>query len=124
VVRHIDAVDPVFEGDPGVLGRRDALQNDRDGAVLLDALDVAPVELRLVGAGVAGTDPTALMALGDVALAPRIAVGVDGQAERVIALVDGAADMVVDPGGVAPHVELKYLEAVARGLGRLVEPGM
>ena len=45
------------------------------------------------------------MALGDVALAPAVAVGVDGQAKRVIALVDGAADMVVDPLGVAAHIE-------------------
>ena len=66
----------------------------------------------------------ALVALGDVALAPAVAVGVDGQAKRVVALVDGAADMVVDPGGVAAHVKLKDLEAVARGLGGLVEPGM
>jgi hypothetical protein len=53
------------------------------------------------------------VALGDVALAPAIAVGVDGQAKGVIALVDRAADIIVDPGGVAPHIELENLEAVA-----------
>src|SRR6266436_2622826 len=62
------------------------------------------------------------MALGDVALAPTVAVGVDGQAKGVITLVEGSADMVVDPLGVAAHIELEDLEAVARGLGRLVEP--
>ena len=68
------------------------------------------------------TRPAALVTLGDVALAPAVAVGVDGQAKGVIALVDGAADMVVNPLGVAANIELEDLEAVARGLGRFVEP--
>ncbi len=91
--------------------------------VLLDPLDVAPIELRLVDAGVGDAHPAALVALGDVALAPAVAVGVDGQTEGVVALVDRAADMVVDPGGVAAHIELKDLETVAGGFGGLVEPG-
>src|SRR6266404_5759394 len=95
---------------------------NRDVEPFLDPLDIAPVELSLVDAGVVDAHPAALMTFGDVALAPAVAVGVDRQAKRVIALVDGAADMVVDPGGVAAHIELEDLEAVARGLGSLVEP--
>ena len=63
-----------------------------------------------------------LMALGDVAFAPAVAVGVDGHAKRVIALVDRAADMVVDPFGVAAHIELEDFEALAGGFGGFVEP--
>src|SRR5262249_23475172 len=68
--------------------------------------------------------PAASMALGDVALAPAVAVGVDGDAERVIAGIDRAAEMVVDPAGVAEHIELKDLEAVTRGLGLPLEARM
>src|SRR4029077_6335844 len=100
----------------------DALQDQRDVEALFDPRDIAPVELRLVDAGVVDAHPAALMTLGDVALAPAVAVGIDGQAKRVIALVDGAADVVVDPLGVAAHIKLEDLEAVARGLGSLVEP--
>ena len=91
--------------------------------ILLDPLDVAPVELRLIDAGVAGAHAAALVALGDVALAPAVAVGVDRQAKRVVALVHRAPDMVVDPGRVAAHIQLEDLEAVARGLGGFSSPG-
>jgi hypothetical protein len=60
--------------------------------------------------------------LGDVALAPAVAVGVDCQAKRIVALVDRAADMVVDPFGIAAHIKLEDFEAVAGSLGSLVEP--
>src|SRR6266404_9086052 len=95
---------------------------NRDVEPFLDPLDIAPVKLRLEDAGVLDAHPAALMAFGDVALAPAVAVGVDGQAKGVITLVDGAAHMVVNPMGVAAHIELEDLEAVARGLGSLVEP--
>src|SRR5579871_6457741 len=117
MVRHIDAIDPVLERNPGVFGGGDAIQDQRNAADLPDPLDIAPVELGLVAARIGGPHPAALMALGDVALAPAVAVGVDGQAEPVIALVLGAADMLVDPGGIAAHIELKDLEAVARRRG-------
>ena len=97
---------------------------DRDIEILLDPLDVMPIELRLVDAGVVDAHPAALVALGDVALAPAVAVGVDRQAKGIIALVDSAADMVVDPGGIAAHVQLENLEAVTGGFGCLVEPRM
>ena len=122
MVRHIDAVDPVLDRDPGVLAGGDALDDQRDVEILLDPLDVAPVELRLVDPRVVDAHPAALMALGDVALAPAVAVGVDGQAERGVALVDRAADMIVDPGRIAPHIKLEDAEPVGRGLGGLVEP--
>ena len=54
-------------------------------------------------------------ALGDVALAPAVMGGVDGQAERRIAVRDGALDMVVDPGLVAAHIELVEAQRVGRG---------
>src|SRR5262249_46887629 len=48
MVRHVDAVGPAFERDLGVLSGADALQHDRYVEVLLDPLDVAPVEAGLV----------------------------------------------------------------------------
>jgi len=53
---------------------------------------------------------------------PAVAVGVDRQAKGVVALVDCATDMVVDPLRGAAHINLKDREAVARCLGSLVEP--
>ena len=52
-----------------------------------------------------------------------VTVGVDGHAEGVTAGVDRATDVVVNPVGVAEHIELKDLEAIARGLGRRSETG-
>src|SRR5271154_6803082 len=109
MVGHVDAIDPMLEGDLGVLGGGDALEDQRDVEILLDPLDVSPVELPLIDAGVVDADAPTLVAFGDVALAPAVAVGVDGQAKRIVALVDRAADMVVDPGGIATHIELEYL---------------
>ena len=124
MVRDVDAIDPVIDRDPGVLGGGDTLQDQRDVEVAFDALDVLPVELRLVDPRIVDPHAPALVTLGDVALAAAVAVGVDRQAEGVIAAVGGAADMIIDPGCVAAHVELKNLEPVARGLGGLVHAGI
>ena len=96
VVRHIDPVGAVIDRDAGVLGGGDALERQRNAEIPFDPVDVAPVELGLVDAGVAGADAAAQVALCYVALAPAVAVGVDGQAKRVVALVDRPARMVVD----------------------------
>jgi hypothetical protein len=69
-------------------------------------------------AGVVDRHAPALVAFGDVALAPAVTVGVDGQAKGVIAVVDRAADMVVYPAGIAAHIKLEDFEAVAGSQGR------
>src|SRR5260370_33473187 len=107
MVRAVAAIDAVLDRAPGVLGGGDALDDQRDVEIPLDPLDVAPVELRLIDPRVVDAHAAALMALGDVALAPGIAVGVDGETEGGVALLDRAADMIVDPGRVAPHVKLE-----------------
>src|SRR5262249_32219837 len=122
--RHINAVDPMLDSDLGVLGGGDAFEDQRDVEALFDAFDIAPVELGLEDAGVGDAHTTALVTFGDVAFASAVAVGVDGQAKGIIALADGAADMVVDPFGIAADIELEDLESVAGSLGGLVEPGM
>ena len=60
---------------------------------------------------------------GEVALAPAVAGGVDGDGEGGVAVVDGAPHPVVDEGIVAAHVELEDAEVV-RGLRHGLEPGM
>jgi hypothetical protein len=64
------------------------------------------------------------MAFGNVALAATMAVGVDGKAERVIAVVDGAADVVIDPIGVATDVKLEDPKGVTRSVGGFFQSGM
>src|SRR3954471_148113 len=112
MVRDIDDIDAVIDRDPGILAGRDALDDDRDLRQSLDALDVAPVEPRLIDPRVADPDAAALVPLRDIALAPTVAVGVDRQAERVVAAVHRAPDMVVDPRLVAAHIELEDAEPV------------
>src|SRR5215472_12722932 len=125
MVRHIDAIDAELDRAPGVLGRGDALQDQRDVEFRLVAFDIAPAVPRLKDTGVVAHDnAAALVALGDVPLAAAVAVGVDGHAEGVIAGVDRATDVVVDPVVVAEDVKLKDLEAVARGLGCCLQAGM
>src|SRR6516225_8017343 len=77
MVRHVDAVDPMLDRDLRVLGGRDAFEDQRNVEAFLDALDIAPVELRLEDAGISDPHAAALVAFGDVALAPAVAVRVD-----------------------------------------------
>ena len=91
VVGDVDELDAVIERDLGVLGGGDALDGERDLEFALDALDRAPIE-RVLEVAAAGAAPAAGdVALGDVALAPAVMGGVDGQAERRVFAGDGAA---------------------------------
>ncbi len=64
------------------------------------------------------------VALGEIALAPAVMGGVDGEAKRGIAVLDRALDVIVGPGGVAAHIELEHAQAVGRGLGDVFEAGV
>ena len=78
----------------------------------LQPLDVGPGEARLEMVGRRAAPRRRLVALGEVALAAAVVVEVDGEAERDVAVGDGALDMVVDPARVAAHVELEDLGMV------------
>src|ERR1700757_1542116 len=128
MVRDVDTIDAEFDRLAGILDRGDALQDQRDVEFRPEALDIAPVEPRLKHPGIAADDgacpAAASMALGDVALAPAIPIGVDRDAERVIAGIDRAAELVIDPTGISQHIELKDLEAAARRRGGRFEAGV
>src|SRR5262249_38690402 len=130
MVGDIDAVDAKLDRLVGILDRSDAFQDQRDVEFRPAALDIAPVEPRLKDPGISAHDrarparPAAPMALGDVALAPAVPVSVDGDAERVITGIDRTTELVVDPIGVAQHIELKNLEPVTRCRSRRLETGM
>ena len=47
--------------------------------------------------------------------------GVDGQAERRVFVGDGARDEIIDPGGIAAHIELEDAQGIGRGLGDAFE---
>ena len=124
VVRHVDPVDAVIDRDRCVFGGRDALDDQRDLVLVLDQLHGAPLQPLLeVAAG--GAQPAfADVALGDVAFAPAVMRGVDGQAERGVAVRDRAADAVLDKGVVAADIELIHAQRVGRGLGDLLQAGL
>src|SRR5262245_65910576 len=100
----------MVERDGGVLGGGDALDRERDLETRLDAFDREPVERRLEGAALHPPPSRGHEALGDVALAPAVMRGIDGQAERGIAMRNRALDVIVDPGLVAAHVALVETE--------------
>ena len=77
MVRHIDAIDAELDGALGVLDRGDAFEDQRNVELRLVALDIEPILPRLIDPAVVNADSAALMALGYVALAPAVMVGVD-----------------------------------------------
>ena len=79
---------------------------------LLELVDLRPVERLLVARRVGIARRCGVIALGDVALAAAVVVGVDGEAQRAEAGLDRAVEDRLDPGLVAAHVELEDLQAV------------
>src|SRR6202030_29297 len=116
--------DAVIERDLDVLGGRDALDRQRNVEAFLEALDRAPVERGLELAARRPPAPGYDMALGDVALAPAVDRGVDGEAEGAVAVRDRARRVVVDPGLVAAHIKLEEAQRVRGGLRDLLEAGL
>ena len=119
VVGDVDALDAVLDGDAGVLGRGDALENEGDLEFLAQPRDIGPGEACLEIVGLRGPARGRHVALGEVALAPAVVVEVDGEAERDVAVGDGALDVVLDPGRVAADVELEDLGMIVAGRHRL-----
>src|SRR6202011_5161404 len=107
----------MIKRDRGILRGRDTLDDQRDLILVLDQFYRAPfeslLELAAGGAQPAGADVT----LGDVAIAPAVMRGVDGQAERGIFVGHRATDTVLDKGVVAADIELVDAQRVRRRLG-------
>src|SRR5687767_6708204 len=103
VVGDIDHLDAVLHGELRVLDGGNALQDERDVAMLvLESLDVVPGERALERRAFAGARAPRLdEAPDDVALAPAVHLHVDGDAEGAEAVVPGAAHPVVHPRVVA-----------------------
>ena len=77
--------------------------------LVLEVLDVVPAEAGLVALPGGHRAPRLDEASGDVALAPGIGGGIDGDGECVIARIHRALHHVVDPGVVAAHIKLEDL---------------
>jgi hypothetical protein len=72
-------------------------------------MPLRPIERLLVACGLGIARRRGVIALGDVALAPAVMMGVDGEAQRAEAGLDGAVEDRLDPGLVAAHVKLENL---------------
>src|SRR5258707_2753643 len=107
MIGDVDPLDPVIERDRRILGGRDPLDHQRYLVLVLDQFHRAPfqslLEVAAGSAAAAGADVT----LGDIALAPAVMRGVNGQAERGLSAGDRAADLMLDEFVVAPDIELK-----------------
>src|SRR5580692_3169204 len=84
VIGDVDEVDAVIETEFCVLRGGDALDGERDLVLRLDALDGLPIERRLEFAARSTPPPAGDMTLGDVALAPAVMGGVDGETEHAV----------------------------------------
>ena len=103
VIGDVNPVDAVIERDLRIFGGGDALEHQRNFELVLDQLDRAPVEPFLEIAAGRADAAVPDVALGDIALAAAVMRGVDGQAERGVAIGDpGATDHVLDTG-VSPR---------------------
>src|SRR6202034_3560028 len=90
VIGDVDEIDAVIERELGVLGGGDAFDGERDLELALDALDRAPIERGLEFAARGAATPAGDVALGDVALAPAVMGGIDGQTKHAVFVGDGA----------------------------------
>src|SRR6185369_8836290 len=81
VIGDVDALDAVIERDLGVLGGADAFDDQRDLVLVLDQLHRAPAQSHLIGLSARASPSGGDVALGEVALAPAVMRGVDGEAE-------------------------------------------
>ena len=124
MIRHIDHVDAVLDGELGILGGGDALDDHRQFVLLLALVDLCPVERLLMVRSVGVARRCRVIALRDVALAAAVVVGVDGEAERAEACFNRAVEDRLDPGLVAAHVELEDFQAVRHNLAGLLDVGL
>ena len=122
VVRDVDHVDTVLHAERRVFGGGDAFQAEGDRMRVLDVLDEIPRHAGLVVEARRALAPRLDVARGDVALAPAVVGGIDGDDESGVAVIDRALHDVVHPRRVAPHVELEDARVV-RGLRGLLETG-
>src|ERR1700679_499719 len=119
VVGDIDTFQAMIERDGRIFRGRYSLDDQRDFKLVLDQLHGAPfkplLEIAAGGAGAAGAD----VALGDIALAPAVMRGVDGEAKCGVTVCQRTTDMVLDEGVVAADIELIEAQRAGRGLGDL-----
>src|SRR5689334_21498152 len=107
MVGDVDDLDAMIERDLGILGGTDSFDGESDLVSTCHPLDGAPVERHLKVAALHPAAAGCHMTFGQIALAPAVVGGVDSHAERRVIVFDGALDMIVGPGGVAAHIELK-----------------
>src|SRR5665213_3184628 len=121
MVGDVDPVDAVIERYCRVFGGGDALDHQGYLELVLDQFHSAPVqpllEIAAGGAHAAGAD----IALGDVALPAAVMGGIDGEAERAVASLDGAGDAILDKGVVAADIELIEPQRVGGGFGGFLQ---
>ncbi len=86
VIGDVDDLDAVIERDLGVFRGADALDAERNFELRFHALDGAPIERHLELAAGGAAAAAGGVALGEIALAPAVMGGIDGETERGIAV--------------------------------------
>src|SRR3974377_165783 len=123
MVRHVNPLNAVIERNCRVLGGGDPLEDQRNPVLVLDQLDGAPLKPSLEVTTGRAKAAFPHVTLGDVALAPAVMSGVDGEAECCIAVGDGATDAVFDKGVVAANIELINPQRIGRCLSDFLQTG-
>ena len=124
MVRDVNPLDAVIERDGGILGSSDALDCQRNLETRFDALHRVPIERGLEGTALHPPPSGGHEAFGDIALAPAVMGGIDGETERCITVRNGALDVIVNPSLVAAHVQLINAQRIGRRHRQLLESGI
>ena len=106
----------MFEGDFGVFGRLDPLQNEGKPAAFAHAVHGFPGQPCLMDTGVfpvafdAGRPP----ACDKLTFAPPVIGRIHGKTERGVACVPGPVDEIIDPVRVPANIDLEDFRVIRR----------
>src|SRR5262249_17536637 len=94
MIGDVDDLDAVIERYLGVVGGANPLDRERYLEFAFHAFDRAPVERHLKVAALHAAAARGDVPFGQIAFAPAVMGGVDGDAERRVIIFDGALDVI------------------------------
>ena len=119
MVGNIHHINAMFAGKLGVFGGGNALQNDRQFVLGLEAIHLLPGKRGLKFNALHPRAPGLGEAACDITFAPTIDRGIHGEAEGIIASRDRAIRVIINEVVVTAHIKLENLGSRRIGRGFL-----
>ena len=119
MVRDINHINAVFAGKLGVFRGGNALQDNRQFVLGLEAIHLLPGKCRLKFNALHPRAPGLGEAACDITFAPAINRRIHGEAEGIIAGRDRAIRVIINEAVIAAHIKLEDLGAWRIGRGFL-----